>query len=131
MHYINDPSILLGRQPGKKMTAWVAWNIITQLKHLGGLRFRDMKVFNLALLSRQAWRLLQNCVPRCFASSLARVSHLHLRWHHRVRGTIDDHYCADEGKVLDGCSTSGPSLVGPLMVGQAPSRALQPPPGFE
>ena len=47
-----------GSKRGKRSPTWVSWDTMTQPKHLGGLGFKDMELFNLSLLSRQAWDLL-------------------------------------------------------------------------
>ncbi|XP_073354989.1 uncharacterized protein [Aegilops tauschii subsp. strangulata] len=41
-----------GSKAGKRKPSWVAWDVMTRPKHLGGLGFRDMEIFNLALLGQ-------------------------------------------------------------------------------
>ena len=37
---------------------WTSWDNLTKRKGQGGMGFRDLKLFNQALLVRQAWRLI-------------------------------------------------------------------------
>ena len=54
-----------GEAQGKRRTHWISWNKFTKSKGDGGLGFRDFKLFNQALLARQAWRLIDRPESLC------------------------------------------------------------------
>lgn len=44
---------------------WIAWDRLSKPKKDGGLGFRDLHYFSVALLARQAWRILLNPESLC------------------------------------------------------------------
>lgn len=54
-----------GMENGKRKAAWVAWKDLTLKKGCGGLGSKDLRLFNQALLARQAWRLIAHPGSLC------------------------------------------------------------------
>jgi hypothetical protein len=53
------------QQDNENKIHWISWDTMTKSKKEGGLGFRELYGINLAMLARQAWRLLTNPESLC------------------------------------------------------------------
>lgn len=68
---------------------WIRWEKLTEPKSAGGLGFRDIHTFNLAMLSKQGWRLIDS--PDSLCSRVLRAKYSSRAEHgvtHRTRGGV-------------------------------------------
>ena len=49
-----------GQKQGERKIHWVGWKKLAISKEEGGMGFRDLRLFNSALLARQCWRIIKN-----------------------------------------------------------------------
>ena len=75
----------------KKRIHWQAWWKLCKPKNQGGMGFRDLQCFNLAMLAKQVWRLL--CEPESLCARVLRAKYF------------------PDGRLLHACMKSGSSFT--------------------
>jgi hypothetical protein len=64
-----------GSNGGKRKVQWLPWQQLVKPKCLGGLGFKDLRLFNQVLLAHEAWRLL--AYPDSLCACVLRAKYFH------------------------------------------------------
>jgi len=54
-----------GSSADSRRIHWQRWELLTRPKPMGGMGFRDLRFFNLAMIGKQGWRLIENPNSLC------------------------------------------------------------------
>ena len=64
-----------GSSEGNRKIAWIKWSKVCLPNVLGGLGFRDLQLFNQALVAKQAWKIIRD--PVSLASRILKGKYFH------------------------------------------------------
>lgn len=67
-----------GSSPNEKKIHWMNWDALCKSKEEGGLGCRNLHLFNLAMLAKQAWRVVQN--PSSLISQIYKALYIFSNW---------------------------------------------------
>lgn len=78
--------LLVDWSQGRKDIKWQWWNRLCVGKEMGGIGYKDLQQFNLAMLAKQGCRILKN--PNCLMSRLLKEKYFRDRdvWETREGG---------------------------------------------
>lgn len=89
---------------GKKKIFWKDWETVTLPKQLGGLDFRDIQLFNQALLGKIAWRLITK--PNSLLARVLLEKYYHITSFIKALTPPNLHHMVGEGFSTAGTSWS-------------------------
>lgn len=72
----------------KKGIRWMNWERMCEVKETGGLGFRKLYEFNLTMLAKQAWRLINNVNPLVTALMKRNIIHILISWMLNLERTL-------------------------------------------
>jgi hypothetical protein len=96
-----------GSPHNQSRVSWMSWTRLGKAKNSGGLDFRDLKVFNLAMLAKQGWRILHHpnslvariMQAKCYSNATYLEAHLGRRPSNAWRSILHARAVLEEGLI--------------------------------